>query len=382
MKILISFLGTGPLEEQGSKRKYRTARYRFNNAEEERSFISLFLAEQLHADKLYIIGTHKSMWEELYDRIVPSSEQKEDFILHQLIPEIDKPYDGNWNEEVFNQLEREINRYAPFLVKFLILKYGIDEEEIKYNIEKTIQTLQQDFSSTTTKEAISLHMDITHSFRSLPVLIQQVIQFFVQLNEKKIQFVGIYYGMMEVIGDLGYAPVINLSKIAEIGKWANAAYAFENFGNGYLLSGLIQKTNPSESKLIKEFSDTLNLNLIFHVKGKVQQLKGILNKEYPFLGQLFIPKVLEDFAGQFQNTDQDSEFQLQLAKWQYRKKRYGLAVLILYEAMITWICEQESLTTTSKNDRDQAKQLLSEKYKNIRSIISQYKIDNIRNGVA
>ncbi|GIV42773.1 MAG: hypothetical protein KatS3mg034_2083 [Vicingaceae bacterium] len=382
MKALISFLGTGPFEEKGSKRKYRTARYKFNNVENENSFVSLFLAEQLKIDKLYVIGTHKSMWEELYNSIVPVSKQNNEFLLNQLIPEIDKLYDGTWNEEIFDKLEQEINIYSPYPIKILILKYGMDEDEIKYNIEKTIETLKTEFFSPGKNESISLHMDITHSFRSLPILIQQVIQFFIQLHEKKIHFDGIYYGMLEVIKETGFAPVINLSKIAEIGKWANAAYAFENFGNGYLLSDLIQQTNPSESILIKDFSNTLNLNLIFHVKGKIQQLNGILKKEYPFLGQLFISNVLEEFIRQFKNINKDSEFQLQLAKWQYQKKRYGIAVLILYEAMITWICEQESLMPNRKDNRDNAKNLLSTKYINIRNIIRNYKIDDIRNSVA
>lgn len=380
MKYLVSFLGTGPFTEKGSKRNYSKTLYKFEEVEEEHEFVSLFLSKQLKIDKLIIIGTHKSMWESLYINLVPDDKQKES-IFNNLIKEIDKNYDGSWNEDVFINLQNEINENSNPKIKLIIVKFGLNEDEIKYNIKKIIDEFYNEFFKNNNNQKIDLNLDITHSFRSLPIIFQQVIQYFSLINEEKINYEGIYYAMHEVIKEIGYAPIINLSQVAEIGKWANAAYSFKNFGNGYFLADLIQTSNPSESAIIKDFSDTINFNLIFHVKGKISQLNGILNKQYPTLGEVFIPNVIKDFTNNFINIDKDSVFQLNLAKWQFRKKRYGLSVIILYEAIISWICEQKNLSTTSYKDRENAKELLNE-YPEIKKIFKNYKINQIRNAVA
>jgi hypothetical protein len=130
--------------------------------------------------------------------------------------------------------------------------------------------------------------------------------------------------MLEVVKDLGYAPIINLSTLSQISTWSNAAYSFINYGNGYLLSDLLKTSNPSESNILMEFSNTFNLNLIHHFKSKIQPLKGIINKEYPFLGSLFISRTIQEFSNNFKETSKDSIFLLQLTKWYFKNKKFGI----------------------------------------------------------
>ncbi len=73
-KVLISFLGTGSLNRtpnnqfaNSSDRQYRTAKYHFsNNEESEHTFVAAALAEHNNIDKIILIGTVHSMWEEVY----------------------------------------------------------------------------------------------------------------------------------------------------------------------------------------------------------------------------------------------------------------------------------------------------------------------------
>jgi len=68
-KILISPLGTGPAENNDiSKREYTEAEYKFQDSGKtyKTSFIAAALSDHLQVDKLYLIGTSKSMWEEVY----------------------------------------------------------------------------------------------------------------------------------------------------------------------------------------------------------------------------------------------------------------------------------------------------------------------------
>ena len=51
-KVLISFIGTGPVDNKNNsgKRVYKTARYRFEEKEIETSFVSIALGEFLNID--------------------------------------------------------------------------------------------------------------------------------------------------------------------------------------------------------------------------------------------------------------------------------------------------------------------------------------------
>lgn len=62
-KVLISFIGTGPVDNKNNsgKRVYKTARYRFEEKEIETSFVSIALGEFLNIDTFYLFGTMKSM---------------------------------------------------------------------------------------------------------------------------------------------------------------------------------------------------------------------------------------------------------------------------------------------------------------------------------
>ena len=72
-KVLISFIGTGPLVSKGgsieekSAREYRTASYHLGEENlGEYSFMAAALCESQQIDKVILIGTVHSMWEEVY----------------------------------------------------------------------------------------------------------------------------------------------------------------------------------------------------------------------------------------------------------------------------------------------------------------------------
>ena len=385
-KVLITFLGTGRLNKEGTNtRDYAKVTYLFNGKKIESSFVSLILAGELKADKVIIIGTLKSMWEELYLRILGEGNINEDFYLE--LTELHKTY-KDINDDVYriiSRLEKEVSEKAGLNIKILLLKNGINQDEIDFNIDVTIDFLQNQLLGDIKWE---VYVDITHGFRSMAFIINQVIFYFSQVFDDQIKFRKIYYGMMEVIKDLGYAPIVSLSRLIDLNQWAQASYAFKNYGNAYLLSDLLtnKKDNPA-IKVLKEFSNTLNLSLIFHVKNQLKALDKLIKQEYhSSLASLIIPRVIQDFSSFFGSSSQllkDSVFQIKLARWHFNRKNFGLSVIVLYEAAITWICENENLEPTARNDRERAKSLLSDKnYHDLRNILNKYKIDNIRNGVA
>src|SRR5699024_6591153 len=67
-KVLISFVGTGRFDEKtkNSIREYSKAKYKFGSKTIETSFVASALTEFLECDTLFLFGTVKSMWEEVY----------------------------------------------------------------------------------------------------------------------------------------------------------------------------------------------------------------------------------------------------------------------------------------------------------------------------
>lgn len=72
-KVLISFIGTGPLVNKGtlgeekSSREYRRASYHLGEENlGEYSFMAAALYETQNIDKVILIGTAHCMWEEVY----------------------------------------------------------------------------------------------------------------------------------------------------------------------------------------------------------------------------------------------------------------------------------------------------------------------------
>jgi len=61
-KILISSLGTGRKKEGN----YSHAKYEIDNAIYETSFIADALNKHINFDKIFLIGTKKSIWDEAY----------------------------------------------------------------------------------------------------------------------------------------------------------------------------------------------------------------------------------------------------------------------------------------------------------------------------
>ena len=88
-KILISFLGTGRINKEGkSKREYEKAKYEIDGQLYEETFVTKALDTHYNIDKVFYIGTLKSMWEEVY-RSYRDVENLDEDVYFQLAGEID-----------------------------------------------------------------------------------------------------------------------------------------------------------------------------------------------------------------------------------------------------------------------------------------------------
>lgn len=356
-KILISFLGTGPLESKVN-RQYKTANYHLGDSDLGKyPFVSAALKKYYAIDKVLLVGTVHSMWEEVYRWYSEDSNMPIDEGIYWKIADTCEKSGHSSPLSMPHQdaVEEALGKGS----KVILIKYGIDEEEIKENIN-IVLGLQQYLD-----EGDELIVDVTHSFRSLPLFMMNLIVYLQNVSSKRIKISHIHYGMLEVIRELGYAPIIDLRSMLDVNDWITGAYAFSMFGNTYKISKLLENENKSVAPILKGFSDAMNLNYLYPMQAEAQKLSGIKNKDYKTdLPKLIINPVVEDYVKTFLVRDQlheQSFFQLKLADWQFKHKKYGQAYLTSNDALITYICELNGFTWKQKSGRDKAKEILQKK---------------------
>jgi len=399
-KILISPLGVGKLDRDSAKREYLEAKYRFNNkksSEYKTPFVSAAIAQHLNIDKMILVGTSKSMWEEVYRYFAENSsyELDEDY-YYNLVEKIEESGVNNYylKEKDLHKVDDAINSYLKENTnsqieasKSKVITYGINDEEIWSNFDLFMGLTEE------LEDGDQVYLDITHSFRSIPLFMYLMMDFIQNLKSKQIELSGLYYGMLDIKREMDedYAPVIDYKPLFEISKWIRGVYDFTNYGNGYLISEL---SNDKElADRINRVSDLFNINYIKELKTQIRKLNEQLQatdlKNLKVLN--YIVPNLEEFLNRFQDIKSDWEFQLEISKWFYENNKYGNAYISLVESVLTYICEFYDLDFTEFNDRMLAKVLVGSKeirrkYSDLNKLISLsnkfLKTNTIRRSVA
>ncbi|OLP19169.1 CRISPR-associated protein [Leptolyngbya sp. 'hensonii'] len=378
-KILIASLGTGSVTKDGdSLRQYRKATYKIGEELYEETFIASALYQNLKLDRIIFIGTVKSMWEEVYRffckaKRVPFDED----YYWELVEKIEAL---NYQSSLDSLDLSELNKVLGGESKCVLTKYGLNQEELWINFERISQSLSD------LEENDQLYIDITHSFRSLPILQFLTITFINDLlSEKKIEIAGIYYGMLEVSRELeNITPIVDLKPLFEITTWIKGAYNLKNYGNGELIAELLcQQNEELLAKRIHALSDAIQINYVPDIKQKSSDLKSTLSEtvsEGPFK---YVRSILENFVNRFSRSSlSESQFQLELADWYFQNKRYSTGYITLAEAVITYVCEVQGRDPKNKDCREEMKEFLC-KHNQSTSLYKVFnKVNSIRRGVA
>ena len=373
-RILISFLGPGPLEKASSKedslhtsRVYRKADYHLANGDADiplgkYSFVSAALSQYYHTDKILLIGTPHSMWEEVYSYFGGQDD-------NSYLEIADYCNKAKYDTPIENSIPHlaQIEELLGKGSKVILIKYGITPQEIKENID-TILGLEQYLST-----GDELIVDITHSFRSLPIFIMNLLIYLQNVSGKGVTISHIHYGMLDIVNELGYARIVDLKEILTVNEWISGAYSFSEFANGYKIAELLEEEeNKSAAMRIRRFSDLLNLNHLSAIQNEAQGLTGIQYNSK--ISQMSVKPIVDKFKHTFGKNDNPSHFQLKMARWHFSNRKYALSYLTLLEAIVTYKCMKEELDWENYDDRENAKEMikkdpiLSHIYYNIRKV--------------
>lgn len=398
-RILISAIGTGPVNGRNEfSRDYRTTVYKFPGSlkEYKTSFVASALCEYLKVDRLYLVGTPKSMWEEVYSYYSDAAGLEKNIEYWNELGDKAESFDlnndtGRITEENLEILNATIDKYLKSInssasggSKCFIIDYGLNETELWNNFNTFIRI------SDKLQEDDEVYLDITHAFRSIALFNYITLDLIGILKFKKaFKLSGLFYGMLDVYRELGYAPIIDLSPYYNITSWARGAYNFINFGNGYLLSELI--ADPDLSNSIKNISEIVNINYIDDFKKNIDYLNSLVENNLncePVIN--YMKHYLSAFTRRFKGINSSGKLQLALSEWYFENKRYAQGYICLVESIISKFLEsyreKDSTIKWNEENRNKVKYLIvnhlqyEEKYC---KIYEEYEtIRKIRNTVA
>ena len=382
-KILIAGVGACPssnMRKATSQRTYKKATYVIEEKEYKTEFIFHALIQHYQPERVYLLGTAKSMWERVYETFIG------DELDYDYYDQIDKKIQNScYNDYHLTSDDLQpINQTLDSILKqngskCLLIKYGLNNTEILKNFN-VFQEIANEFQS-----GDQIFLDITHSFRSLALFQYTMINFIENLSRKSVEVKGVFYGMLDIQSEMGdKTPVVDLKDVYLLNHWIKAIYELEHYGNGYLLANLLDKDNKKSAKKIRMFSDLMNINYLGGIRNLASSLESIDLSTMSAPGQA-VSDYLQQFIDRFSNINKASLFQLEMAQWYFENKRYATGYIVLAEATITGICEATGLDPMQREDRDEIKKKLGG-YSNSESAKQLNKeyiaVNSIRNNIA
>ncbi|MDL0089649.1 TIGR02221 family CRISPR-associated protein [Campylobacter gastrosuis] len=379
-KILISSIGVG-----GGITDYAKANYKIDDKiYKDEKFIAKALCEHIGIDKLFLVGTKKSIWEAVYQDFggnyelgLKILEAKENDKLDEFLPIIEQIID---------------TKLGTKGSKCFVIKYGLDDDELWQNFDKFLQ-IANNFAKND-----EIYMDITHSFRSLSLMSFVMSEFVSNSLDDELDIKGVYYGMLEYSKENnGITPIVNLSMFFELLKWSKAIRELKKYGNAKEILMLLQKSNDEVGKDVlnkfKSFSDSLSMSDITYIQLSINQLKtrmAFFKNNHNNIYRL-ISKDLEKFIDIF-NVSSPSLLQYKMAIWYYESKNYSMAYIFLTEAFLTAVAENNNTDLQTEEKQKKVKKIINKRAnnnthkKNTHKKDNEYdiyfKIKNIRHSIA
>jgi len=294
-KILISSLGTGS-KRDGS---YMKANYEINQKRYRTSFIADALNKNLDFDKIYLVGTKKSIWDEAYLAFGGESDE----YLEELY---EKKELGEINDEVLNEFRTTLPK-----LETIIVKYGLDNDELWDNFSEFLNIAKD------IEDGDELYLDITHSFRSLALMSFVMAQFAHTISNKNFKIAGVFYGMFEYQGENGgVTPIVDIKILLEIQDWIKAIDAIKHYSDFNPLVRLLDE-NSIEKDVQNTFinlNNTISLANIASIRQFIdtasKKIRTVQNSENRIV-KLLAPEILS--LVDRLNREKMSDFQYELA---------------------------------------------------------------------
>jgi CRISPR-associated Csx2 family protein len=271
---LISFVGTGQYNKKGEHEGYKTAEYQFPNGKVFKT--SLFLEALLQAEyrkieKIILMGTNTSNWDVLLADMRSGSDGKpEDYteLWARLLEECESDNAGGITEESRELLEKALTQKTGIPVA---VKYHTPEIDAS-----TIPEIFPVYSSLVKElaEGTDILLDITHGFRSMPLLAYQALQFGSAGDaQRKVELI---YGE---IRPNGTSPARDLSDYWRLSDISAAKNLFFRKLDAKRLAPFLHDEWGEGETLLNRFSAIVECNLSLDMPRWIQDMKKALSRQ-------------------------------------------------------------------------------------------------------
>ena len=379
MAILITFIGKGK-KNDGSK-GYEKKKYNFDGHTVETScFAHAIINSGLYKfEKLILIGTYSSSWGEVIDT---GTEEGENFFL-DFEERLEETMDANGETHISQDLLDELRKWLKLQWKMPqvdIVAHPAslpgNEDEIVGKYFNAVNGLQGD-----------IVLDVTHSFRWMPLLMQPVINEAMSLDSKG--NVTVVYG--EINSEK--ASRLTLDACNEVAKHANDIRAFfEKWDATSLVESLNNVGQKSVAKAIRRLADYLGGNffvplvipMIENTKTPFESVKvaiasSVKNEYAPWLKELRLK--LESFCNMFDGKKASEKLYL-LADMYAARKLFAQALQCqeVCLSIIAWEDAGEDRVLLNYQNLKEKRDEFIRGCKHERDILRQ--ICNVRNAIA
>ena len=311
---LISFIGKGRIKDGGKDGEYETTIYQFPDGG-KKCETSLFFEAILKTEyrrpikKVILVGTRTSSW----DQLVADRDNNEDFFLKIYEECSKKGICDDSKDDSKSELESRLQGW-----------YGIPFEIIltdKINRDNIIDIFTKYGEIPGKLEPkTNILFDITHGFRSMPLLVYQSLQLSVNVQKIFERKVELIYGELNYgVGKI--SPVHDLSKYWEYYEIGSAIKLFDEKLNGRLLAEKIEKDWESGAKILKRLSDIVECNFSLQIPEALKQLKNVLkdfneNEKQPW--HIDVRNKLAEINNRLSVKD-DEKYPVAMTVWKYSK---------------------------------------------------------------
>lgn len=383
MRFLISALGK-PDIDPNNQYNYINTDYKFVDENETIPYSTPFLFEAIlrhyqdkkeNIDHLILIGTANSCWQDVYNYCCAQG-MKEDgnsqILTEKRAESLNEQSDDTEVEKFerfLHPVEEKIEEFfekeykLKLKVHIFLTQYGTTEKQAFYNY-KRLRRIEEFMPDGEEQDVL---LDITHSFRYLPIYHFLVMNYLMQLSKKKVNVSAVYYGKLEPkSGEKSCASVLNMRYLISTLKWINSVNEVNSYGSVYHMKECLDKEKPTDGKEgIKKESEYTDWLEIFEWSANVNNFNAMTRsieeiirepkeKNYAGLGQDAVEKVSEEFKEHFSVSEKwkIAFEQLHLSQWFFEQRRFGLAAITIQECVTSFAV----YTLITKEERERKKE--------------------------
>jgi CRISPR-associated Csx2 family protein len=341
---LITFIGRTEKTNDG----YRKTNYEIEGTQYPPSaFLGFKLQEHLKPEKLIIMGTQGSMWDHLFDGDIHLGTQQEDSRL-------------NLVESVENQTvtQSQLEMLTPLLSEALQVQVELQIIPFGQTLEDQIGLLSS--MAKHVEPNSNVHLDVTHGFRSLPMIALLASMYLREIRDAHIQ--GIWYGVYDKNMDV--TPVHNIHGLLKMADWLSSMHSYKKDGDYGVFSELLgnEGKNLETAAFYERTSNP--------IKAKQQLTTWTSSNQYPDdpIASLFEDELKARIS--WHRAQRRHEYERHLACEYLNRKDYLRAAVFGLESKISELVYTQKVPD-QYNERDEANKTLAkecEKYITLRNI--------------